>query len=229
MNNGTIIAISWPETLVVKEGKWYDKPMEWIGVVKENHYKVGHAAMLLINHKSGKINYFDFGRYHTPLKKGRVRSEITDPDLKLNIRAMFNEQDKLANLESILHEVDQMPTSHGDGKTLASVLYNVNFDKAQNKILDMQNKEVIDYGPFVIGGTNCSRFVAQVARYATQDFWVKLKLFIPYTVSPTPLSNVKLIKSEVGYYKVENGEVSVESIIPNNLFKIRGIIQTKNA
>ena len=81
-NSATIIVLAWPDTKVVHEGKWYDIPMRWIGAIKDGHYKAGHAAFLLINNKSGDIQYFDFGRYHTPLKFGRVRSKILIQTLK---------------------------------------------------------------------------------------------------------------------------------------------------
>ena len=45
-------------------------------------YRVGHSAIILINNELESINYFDFGRYHTPNGFGRVRDEVTDPDLK---------------------------------------------------------------------------------------------------------------------------------------------------
>jgi len=207
MHKGIIIAISWPETLVVKEGKWYDMPMTFLGFVKNNYYKVGHAAMLLIDNENGNVEYFDFGRYHTPLKMGRVRSVVTDPDLEITTRAQFDEYGGISNLENILLEVDTMPTSHGDGKALASVLTEVDYNKALNKINAIQQKGAVDYGPFALKGTNCSRFVAQVSRHATNNWIVKTLLTIPYTVTPSPRSNIRVIKNTVGYYEVEEGNV----------------------
>jgi len=207
MHKGTIIAISWPETLVVKEGKWYDAPMIFMGFIKDNYYKVGHAAMLLIDNETGNVEYFDFGRYHTPLKMGRVRSVKTDPDLVFTTRAQFDESDNILNLESILLEIDSMPTSHGDGKTLASVLKDVDYDKAFNKINTMQSEGAIDYGPFALKGTNCSRFVAQVSRHSTTNLMVKLLLKVPYTITPSPLSNIRVIKNTFGHYVVQDGVV----------------------
>lgn len=222
MHKGTIIAISWPETLVVKEGKWYDPLMSSLGFIKDNYYKVGHAAMLLIDNQTGKVNYFDFGRYHTPLKMGRVRSEVTDPDLKLCTTAQFDDFENIVNLESILLEVDEMPSSHGDGKTLASVLKEIDYQKAYNKITSMQNKGAIDYGPIVMKGTNCSRFVAQVTRYSTTNWIVKLLLKVPYTVSPSPRSNIRVIKNTIGYYIVENGMVTrTLSFLTKTIFRKR--------
>ena len=210
MHKGTIIAISWPETLVVKEGKWYDGLMTFLGFLKDDYYKVGHAAMLLIDNETGHIQYMDFGRYHTPLKMGRVRSEITDPDLKFSTNAQFDEYDCITNLENILVEVDAMPSSHGDGKTLASVLTSIDYDKANNKALSTQNQGVVAYGPIVIKGTNCSRFVAQVSRASTSNWLVKMLLAIPYTVSPSPRSNIRVIKNTIGYYEVDNGVASLK-------------------
>jgi len=210
LHKGTIIAISWPYTLVVKEGKWYDTPMTYFGFIKDNYYKVGHAAMLLIDSETGHISYMDFGRYHTPMKMGRVRSEITDPDLIFSTKALFDDYGSITNMESILLEVDAMPTSHGDGKTLASVLTDIDYKKAYNKALAIQNKGAVDYGPFVLKGTNCSRFVAQVSRTATNNWLIKALLAIPYTVTPSPRSNIRVIKNTMGYFEIENGNISLK-------------------
>ncbi len=59
------MSLAWPETKVAMEGKWYDEPMKWIGVIKNGKYNAGHAAFLLINHTNSEIYYFDYGRYHT--------------------------------------------------------------------------------------------------------------------------------------------------------------------
>lgn len=71
---GSIIALAWPETKIIRNKKWYDKPMRWINILKNNHYTFGHAAIIILNHKTLEFKYYDFGRYHTPEKKGRVRS-----------------------------------------------------------------------------------------------------------------------------------------------------------
>jgi hypothetical protein len=57
--NGIAIALAWPDTYCKKAGAWYDTPAEWLRISKNNYYKVGHAALVLIEKSSGNCNYFD--------------------------------------------------------------------------------------------------------------------------------------------------------------------------
>ena len=49
------------------------------------------------------------------------------------------------------------------------------------------------YGPFVLSGTNCSRFVRTVALKGIKYPIKKLKLQFPVMLTPTPLWNVKAV------------------------------------
>ena len=205
-DKGTLIALAWPGTLVVKEGKWYDTPMKWLGFLEDNHYKVGHAALLLVNHATGKVNYFDFGRYHTPMKKGRVRNEVTDPDLKLTTTAIFDNDATIENLNEVLTEVASNPSTHGSGEMWASLYNNINLGRARNYANELQDLGAVAYGPFDSKGTNCSRFVGQVACEVVNDPVINLLLRLPYTITHTPRSIVRLLGLKSGqYYHVEDG------------------------
>ncbi|MDG1476968.1 MAG: hypothetical protein P8Q14_07460, partial [Vicingaceae bacterium] len=155
-STGTIIALAWPDTKVVCEGKWYDEPMRWVGAIKDGRYNAGHAAFLLIENATGNIQYFDFGRYHTPIKYGRVRSELTDPDIEMKHSALIN-KGLITNLDEILLERYNNKACHGDGKLTASIVKNIDYNKALNKVMKMQAREAIYYGPFEFRGTTCSR------------------------------------------------------------------------
>ena len=168
--DSTIIALAWPDTKVVKEGKWYDYPMEFLGFIKEDCYKVGHAALLLVNHNNGDIFYFDFGRYHTPYQHGRVRGKMTDPDTSINIKAII-EGDHIVNIENILKDRYNNKACHGEGKLTAVVVENIDYQKALEKINELQEREAIPYGPFKINGSTCSRFVVQIV-YASTNNWL---------------------------------------------------------
>ena len=76
MKNDFIITLAWPEGMVVAAGAWYDKIASSNG-----KYRVGHSALVLINAKTKKTHYFDFGRYHTPKGYGRVRDVDTAQDM----------------------------------------------------------------------------------------------------------------------------------------------------
>lgn len=203
---GSLIVLAWPETLVVKPGSWYDLPAKLLGISKDNYYKAGHSAAILANHKTGSLHYFDFGRYHTPRQTGRVRDQITDPDLTINIKAIID-QEKIKNIEEILKEVSKNNATHGTGKMLASVYAEIDFTKVFLKAKELQGKEAIPYGPFIQNGTNCSRFVAQLARTCAKNWLTKILLRVPYTISATSLSNIRLVNSFTYFYLITGGRM----------------------
>jgi len=194
MHNGIAITLAWPETLCKQAGAWYDKPLKWLGINKSNYYKVGHAAIVLINKENGDCHYFDFGRYHSPYQHGRVRSAFTDHDLEMNTKAIVSESGSLKNYNEILLELFNNESCHGSGKLHASYCH-VNFDKAHKKANEMQSISPIPYGPFLPNGTNCSRFVNTVVLAGEPKWFYRLVLASPKTLSPTPIGNVKALSN----------------------------------
>jgi hypothetical protein len=205
-HTGTIIALAWPDTKVVCEGKWYDEPMRWVGAIKDGKYNAGHAAFLLIDNASGEIQYFDFGRYHTPIKYGRVRSKLTDPDIEMKHNAIIS-AGVITNLEEILFERYNNKACHGDGRLTAAIVKSIDYDKALNKVMNIQAREAIYYGPFEFKGGTCSRLVAQTVLAATNDWLTKVMIVLPYTVSATPRSNNKVLNDCCHYYEVDNQKI----------------------
>lgn len=193
MHTGIAIALAWPETLCKQAGAWYDGLMNTFGFSKNNYYKVGHAAVVLIEIESENCFYFDFGRYHAPFGHGRVRDIETDHDLEILTKAKFDENQNISNIEQILNELAQNEACHGLG-TLHASFTNINFVKAYQNAKSMQEKSPWKYGPFIWLGTNCSRFVRTVILSGEPPFVEKLKLTIPYTISPLPIGNVKSLK-----------------------------------
>ncbi len=208
-NTATIVALAWPDTKVIHEGKWYDEPMRWVGAIKDGYYKAGHAAFLLINNNTGDIQYFDFGRYHTPIKHGRVRDKFTDPDVEMRHKAIIADG-AIINLDEILIERFNNKACHGDGRLTASIVKNIDYNKAYTKVKHMQSREAIYYGPFEFEGTTCSRLVAQVVLASTKDWLTKLMILIPYTISATPRSNNKILNDCCHFYEIEEGEVKLK-------------------
>ena len=189
-HTGFAIAIAWPETWCKQSGAWYDGFINRIGISKHHYYKVGHAALVLVDDKTGKCQYFDFGRYHTPFQHGRVRSEKTDDGLKMKTVAKISADNKqILNFEKILTELQQNPECQGEGNIHASYA-RVNFEKALAKAAEMQRQSPIKYGPFRYKGSNCSRFVNTVISTGNPSRLAafKLKYLVPLT--PTPLNNV---------------------------------------
>ena len=170
--------------------------MELLGFSKNHYYKVGHAALILISKETKECHYFDFGRYHAPLGYGRVRDQETDPELRLLTRAKISGSGKLENFSSLLNEICNNISSHGTGPTHGSYV-SVDYNSAFMSAKKLQNKEVLKYGPFIWNGTNCSRFVRTVIISGQPNFLPRLKIAIPFMLTPTPLHNVTALGSKV--------------------------------
>ena len=199
MQNDFIIALAWPEGMVSAAGAWYD-----FLFAKNGKYRVGHSAVVLINRESGELKYFDNGRYHSPPNYGRVRDVETDSDVALNSIAKIK-SNTITNLEEILLEIKNKNSFHGEGTLYASILNDVSFDKAYKYAKRTQQKGLIPYGPFVYGGTNCSRFVASVMRSASPKFIKNARLKFPFCISPSPKRNVGIANAV--FYKVADNTV----------------------
>lgn len=189
-HTGFAIAIAWPETWCKQSGAWYDGFINRLGISKHHYYKVGHAALILVDDKTRRCQYFDFGRYHTPFQHGRVRSEKTDDGLKVKTVAKISaDQKQILNFEEILTELQKNPECHGEG-TIHASYGRVNFEKALAKAEAMQQQSPIKYGPFRYGGSNCSRFVNTVIRAGNPAWPAAFKLNFLVPLTPTPLNNI---------------------------------------
>lgn len=189
MRTGFIIALAWPETLCKKAGAWYDGLMHVTGISKQNYYQVGHAAVIIINATNGNCYYFDFGRYHAPAGHGRVRDVWTDHDLKINTKALISDSG-IENMKEILGEIQSNNSCHGDGQVYASYS-TCDFKSVYSEAKKMQEKVFIPYGPFVWNGTNCSRFVNTLVQISHISIHQKLKIRLPWLLSPSPIGIVK--------------------------------------
>ena len=195
MKNDFIITLAWPEGMVTAPDSWYDKIAS-----KNGKYRAGHSAIALINTTTQKVHYFDFGRYHTPECYGRVRDIETDPDLTVIDAIIANGE--VQNMDAILLHLAKMKATHGEGKLYASLLTNVDFDKAFATAKNIQNKGLLLYGPFVRSGINCSRFVAAVLKASGPSVIKRIRLKYPFCISPSPKRNVCITNHH--YYVVEN-------------------------
>ena len=194
MKNGFIVALGWPETKCKQAGAWYDGLMRLMGINRGGYYRVGHAALLLISDEAQTCEYFDFGRYHAPHGFGRVRDKETDHDLEVKTKADISGDKKtIENMDQILGELSTNHSCHGDGTIYASYT-RIDYDRAYSRAKKMQQKDFIAYGPFKIPGTNCSRFVNRIIRAGKPSVSEVLALLFPYSVSPTPMTNVRSLK-----------------------------------
>jgi hypothetical protein len=192
MHNGFAIAIAWPETFCKQAGSWYDGIMNFLRISQNNYYKVGHAAIVLVNEDNGLCYYFDFGRYHAPFGSGRVRDQITDHDLEMETIARITDG-HFDNFEEILDELKNNPACHGSGSICAEYCA-LDFKKALVKAKSLQVNSPLRYGPFIWKGSNCSRFVRTIILSGYPSFFNYLLLFFPLTLTPTPIGNVRALK-----------------------------------
>ena len=196
MQDDFIIVLAWPEGLTAAAGSWYDKIL-----ASNGKYRVGHSALVLVNSKTKELQYFDFGRYHTPLGFGRARDSQTDPDLNLHTKAIISEN-RIINIKEILFEIKHIKSTHGKGKMYASLLREVCFQKGYKYAKKVQEKGIVPYGPFVINGTNCSRYVASIMIASKPGILTRLRLKYPFCISPSPKRNISIANKN--YYIVEN-------------------------
>lgn len=193
MNASFAINLAWPETKCKQAGAWYDPLMNLLGFAKNNYYKVGHSAIILVDKQTTECLYFDFGRYHAPLGYGRVRDKETDHELAMSTKAQII-GNELMNFEEILKEIYANKSNHGDGHIQGSYC-KIDFEKAFKKAKKMQQQGSIKYGPFVWRGTNCSRFVQTISVAGSRNVLTKALLIIQPTISPSPIWNVIVLKN----------------------------------
>lgn len=214
--SGVAIALAWPETNCKQADSWYDPLMRILGINKNGYYKAGHAAIILAD-KNGSCQYFDFGRYHTPKGYGRVRNEYTDPDLKIHTILTYHasSMNRIININKLLIELASNSSCHGEGEIIASYC-SIDLYRARKKAFSLQEKGFIKYGPFVRPGTNCSRFVHSVLLASHPGFSTFFRLCIPFSISPSPVSNVFSLNHIIRFKsKVNFSGHFNDSIVPN--------------
>ena len=198
MQKDFIIVLAWPEGMVAAAGSWYDKVFSTNG-----KYRVGHSALILVNSTNNKMSYFDFGRYHSPFGFGRVRDLDTDPDISLKSSPIISEH-SIDNIKEILLEISNLKATHGHGRLYSSILQNIDFNSAFTKAKEMQNRGLISYGPIVLSGTNCSRFVSSIMLASKPHWLTRLRLKYPFCLSPSPKRNISIANSNYHVVDKEN-------------------------
>ncbi len=191
---GFAIAIAWPETFCKQPGSWYDPLTLWMGINLNHYYRVGHAAVVLIDTENKKCHYFDFGRYHAPFQYGRVRSAETDHELRMVTTPVISVDNRsILNFREIISELKNNKACHGEGELYASYSP-VNFNAAFEKATQMQQASPIPYGPFRSMGSNCSRFVNTVIRAGKPHWKYRFRLKFLVWFTPTPMNNVNSLE-----------------------------------
>lgn len=183
--DGFVIALAWPKALAKETNDWYDNLMRGIGFNDGGYYRVGHAALVLVNAKDSSCHFFDFGRYHTPVGMGRVRDEQSDVDLTMTTRAQISGK-RIQNFDEILCELSSNPATHASGTMYASYV-RIHFQKAYHAAKSFQETGYVPYGPFEENGTNCSRFVRTIILAGDPNWAHALRLEVVPMITPTTL------------------------------------------
>lgn len=218
MNTGKIIPIAYPDTFVKYSERGFQKSILSIfGLGNNGFIKAGHALLLLVENKTGNIHYFDFGRYITPTGSGRVRSAVTDAELLIPIKAKIDDSNEISNIEEILLWLEAHPEkTHGEGRMVASVCHEVNYEKAHEFILNLQNKGSVPYKTFGNLGSNCSRLVTDTLINSVNNKKIVSTLKRNSKFTPSPLGNVEQGANGGKIYNVFKGKIN---LYKNSVFK----------
>jgi len=207
METGKIIVLAYPDTFVKISDEWQCKLFPLVGLGTWDYMKAGHAAIILIENKTGKANYYDFGRYVTPKGYGRVRSEKTDAELKIPFKAKLIGNGPLENLNEFLIWLDANPQkTHGEGRLLASVCEDINFDKAEKYVQELQQRGSVPYKAFKNEGSNCARFVTETILESTKNKDIIKALNRNKRFTPSTVGNVEKASNTI-VYEVFEGAV----------------------
>lgn len=209
-NTGIILTLAYPETIVMVADEWYSPYLRFIGIGKKDYVRAGHAAMVLIDSSTGALEYHDFGRYITSEPNGRVRGKTTDHELDFPLKAdVINGE--IINLNEILEFLATHPKlTHGEGKLIASVCDEVDYQSARDKITEMQNQHLIRYAAFIKEASNCARFVTSALIAGVTNKNIKRKLIKSTRFTPSTIGNVVIADTKNKVYEVSDKGVISE-------------------
>jgi len=190
--NDLALVIAWPEQTARGDERWMAF-FKRLGIVKNLNFKVGHAAIILIHRQTGKLTYFDFGRYVTPRGYGRARSAHTDPRLLFKQYAQIDPiSGEITNLTDILRELKALDeATHGAKSIYFSIARHLSYQRGCAYAQSIIDQGVIPYGAVAPKNNSCSRYVAQILLKA---FYPKHKarrgIYWPESIKASPMSNV---------------------------------------
>lgn len=185
-----VLVLAWPEvTARAEEGIM--KFLRQVGIVKNVNVMVGHAAMMVADSRG--LRYYDFGRYITPRRFGRIRSAQTDPSLTFTTVPQFDSNGALCNVAEICRELDAKSRyTHGEGLLQLSIYRTPDTRLVEAKARELQFSGLIGYHGLDPKQTNCARFVQSALLAGLEHEPVhhaRYKRPVTY-LAPTPFFNV---------------------------------------
>jgi len=205
--NSAVLVLAWPE-VTARSDEGIMKFLKSIGLVKNLNSRVGHAAMIIA--KDDSLDYYDFGRYISPRRMGRIRSGETDPGLLLKTIPLWSPLGVLENADEVCRELEsKSDLTHGEGLLQMSIFYAANAELVEAKAKQMQYSGLIGYHGLDPEQTNCARFV-QTAILAgvghEPRYYKRFKRPITY-LAPTPFFNVLAAAgADFGYIEWRKGQ-----------------------
>ncbi|WAC01477.1 hypothetical protein N7U66_15900 [Lacinutrix neustonica] len=201
-NTAFILTLAYPETIVSHATEWYSPYLKYVGIGNKTKVRAGHAALVLVNKKTGVLEYHDFGRYVTTEPHGRVRGRHTDNELHFPLVAQI-ENNKISNLNTILSFLATHPKlTHGEGRLVASVCDKIEYEKARAYITMVQNRGFMYYAAFKKEASNCARFVTDGLIASVTDVKMRINLKKSKWFTPSTVSNVLLANTGAYSYEV---------------------------
>lgn len=183
------IILSWPDATIRGDEAWM-MFFKKIGIVKNLNFKVGHTGIVLIDHSTGGLYFYDFGRYIAPRGYGRARSANSDPLLEINLLAKF-ENNIISNLEEIIHHFESLKEPmYGQGKVYFSVVQEIDFNTAKTFADSWVDIGTYPYGAVAKNNNNCSRFITRILIQSSERFHFWHKINFPETIKASPMSNL---------------------------------------
>lgn len=169
--NGLAVVIAFPEKNIAlpTDPTIWNKMARLLDFDGDDHWRVGHGGMLIIDKKNGQVDYVDFGRYDErtdlsgdrPENYGIVRTSRHVPELRLPVRARF-EAGFLTNLDTILIYLSEIPLFEGYGRMEAAVYDDLILGDMWAFVREQERAGYIRYG--CPTHQYCTRFTRQVIR-----------------------------------------------------------------
>jgi hypothetical protein len=210
--NAIALIMGFPDFYTVPDGGWHITVCKKLGLVKNDLIPGGHAAMAFIHKDTGQIEYADFGRYVSPKGLARLRTKTTDPDVHIDITATFDDEGRITNKEEILRYFDSnRDMVQSVGTMFASFCDAINYEKAKEYVHHLERQGSIPYNVFGKENLNCARFVRQALLRSVTDKRIYKKLRYTPEPTPTPLGSIIWAASPSEYYRIWQGEISVET------------------
>lgn len=197
------IILAWPDATMRGDEKWM-MFFKKIGIVKNLNFKVGHTAIILVEPETKALLYYDFGRYISPRGYGRARSVLSDPRLRIGMKAELDHNGQIQNLEEIAMELDSMKEiTQGEGRIFFSIADGLSFPKAKQYADDLVLAGSMPYGAVAKGNNNCSRFITRLLIHSSEKYHIFHGIRYPETIKSSPMSNVVNVRRDRQIYCYE--------------------------